>query len=118
MRLFLISYCLLFLSHSAFSQYYLRGELKDDKGNGLQGAKITLHSKGSYPFYTGNSGAFGIPVSLKIDTITFTLEGYDTLKTPVVTTDYGHFILKMANRNATATTVHLSSLYKKSSSRA
>ncbi len=112
MRLFLLICCLLFLSNSAFSQYYLRGELKDDNGNGLQGAKITLYSKGSYPFYTGNSGAFGIPVSLKIDTITFSLEGYDTLKTPVVTTDYGYFILKVTSRNATATTVHLSSYTK------
>ncbi len=111
MKLFSITFCL-FLSASAFSQYYLRGELKDDNGKGLQGAKITLSSKGGYPFYSGNSGAFGIPVSLKIDTITFTLEGYDTLKTPVVTTEYGYFILKARNRNATATTRHLSSLTK------
>jgi len=110
-KLFSITFCL-FLSASAFSQYYLRGELKDDNGKGLQGAKITLSSKGGYPFYSGNSGAFGIPVSLKIDTITFTLEGYDTLKTPVVTTEYGYFILKARNRNATATTRHLSSLTK------
>lgn len=111
MRPFLISVCL-FISHSAFSQYYLRGELKDDKGLGLQGAKITVSSKGSFPYYTGSSGAFGIPVSAKIDTITFTLDGYDTLKTPVVTSEYGHFILRMANRNAATTTVHLSSYTK------
>ncbi|HKG67459.1 MAG TPA: von Willebrand factor type A domain-containing protein [Segetibacter sp.] len=111
MRLFLITFCSL-LSASAFSQYYLRGELRDDKGNGLQGAKITLSSKGSYPFYSGNSGAFGIPVGFKHDTITFTLEGYDTLKTPVVTTEYGYFILRTTNRNVTATAKHLSSLTK------
>lgn len=111
MRLFLITLSL-FISHSAFSQYYLRGELKDDKGEGLPGAKITLSSRGSYPYYTGNSGAFGIPVALKIDTITFALEGYDTLKAPVVTTEYGHFVLKMTNRNVITTTVHLSSFTK------
>jgi len=110
-RLFLLTSFLL-LSFSGFSQYYLRGELKDGQGQGIAGAKITLFSKGNFPYYTGNSGAFGIPVSLKTDTITFTLEGYDTLKTPVVTTNYGNFILKMTSRKATMTTVHLSSLTK------
>jgi len=110
-RLFLLTSFLL-LSFSGFSQYYLRGELKDGQGQGLAGAKITLFSKGSFPYYTGNSGAFGIPVSVKTDTITFALEGYDTLKTPVVTTEYGNFILKMTSRKATMTTLHLSSLTK------
>lgn len=111
MRPFLfIPFLLLFLTAS--SQYYLRGELKDDQGNGLAGARIIISSKGNFPFYTGSSGAFGIPASYKTDTITFTLEGYDTLKTSVVTTEYGYFILKMSNRNVKATTVHLSSVTK------
>ncbi len=111
MRLFLLTFFSL-LFFSGFSQYYLRGELKDGQGQGIAGAKITLFSKGSFPYYTGNSGAFGIPVSSKTDTITFTFEGYDTLKTPVVTTEYGNFILRMTSRKATMTTVHLSSFTK------
>jgi len=110
-RLFLLTFFSL-LFFSGFSQYYLRGELKDGQGQGIAGAKITLFSKGSFPYYTGNSGAFGIPVSSKTDTITFTFEGYDTLKTPVVTTEYGNFILRMTSRKATMTTVHLSSFTK------
>jgi Ca-activated chloride channel family protein len=110
-RLFLIIFYL-FLSASAFSQYYLRGELKDNEGQGLAGAKITLSSKKDYPYYTGSSGAFGIPVSLKKDTITFTLDGYDTLKTAVVTTEYGNFVLKMSPHRSTARTLHLSSFTK------
>ncbi len=102
----------LFLSISAFSQYYLRGELKDDQGQGLAGARITLFSKANYPYYTGSSGAFGIPTNLKIDTITFSLEGYDTLKAAVVSSDYARFTLKMTTRKATVTTMHLSSLTK------
>lgn len=102
----------LLLSVSAFSQYYLRGELKDDQGQGLAGARITLSSRGNYPYYTGSSGAFGIPVSLKIDTITFSLEGYDTLKTAVITTEYVNFVLKKTAVLAATTTLHLSSLTK------
>lgn len=110
MKLFFFA-CFLFFTFSASSQYYLRGEVKDEQGRGLPDAKITLFSKGNYPFYTGSSGAFGIPTSLKIDTITFTLEGYDTLKTAVITNNYGNFILKPLERKA-KTTLHLSSLTK------
>ncbi|MGI8636729.1 MAG: VWA domain-containing protein [Segetibacter sp.] len=86
----------------ANAQYYLKGELKDEKGLGLQGARITLFSKGNYPFYTGSSGAFGIPSNLKVDTITFSLAGYDTLKTAVNTVQYNYFTLKAVNRKAAA----------------
>ena len=82
----------------SFSQYYFRGELKDEKGNGLQDARIALYSKGNYPFYTGKDGVFGLPTNLKIDTVTFMLEGYDTLRMPVPTTQYGQFILKAAHK--------------------
>ncbi|MCW3106793.1 MAG: hypothetical protein JWQ09_1299, partial [Segetibacter sp.] len=107
--------CIIFLLSTAKfanSQYYLRGELKDEKGIGLQGARIALFSKGTYPYYTGSSGAFGIPTSLKIDTITFSLEGYDTLKTPVITSQYSYFTLKNANRKTVSTTLQLASFIK------
>lgn len=111
MKFLLIIACLLF-SSLAFSQYYLRGELKDDQGQGLASAQILLSSKPNYPYYTGNSGAFGIPVSTKTDTITFILDGYDTLKTPVVTTVYGNFTLKISPARTTARNLHLSSITK------
>jgi Ca-activated chloride channel family protein len=91
------------------AQYYVRGELKDEKGMGLPGARISLYSKGNYPFYTGSSGAFGIPSNLKIDTITFSLEGYDTLKVPVVTSQFGTFRMKVKNRRPLAANTQLAS---------
>lgn len=94
------------------AQYYLRGELKDEKGNGIAGARISLFSKGTYPYFTGSSGAFGIPTNLKIDTITFSLDGYDTLKTAVVTTNYGHFTLKNPGRKSSAITLQRASFTK------
>ena len=96
----------------ARGQYYLRGELKDEKGNALQGAKIVLFSKGIFPYYTGSSGAFGIPTNLKVDTITFTLPGYDTLKTAVNTTQYGNFVLKNSDKKAASSTIRLASFIK------
>jgi len=111
MRSLTLTICLAIVINTSFAQYYLRGELKDEQGNGLQGARIALASKGNYPFYTGRSGAFGIPSGLKIDTITFTFEGYDTLKTAVVTSQYGIFELK-SPRKKELTTLHLSSYNK------
>lgn len=108
----IITFCLLLLCHASYSQYYLRGELKDEQGHALQGARIMLSSKGTYPYYTGSSGAFGIPENVKADTITFILEGYDTLKAPVITSKYGVFTLRMTNRKAISTTLHLSSFTK------
>ena len=54
---------------TSYSQYYLRGQLKDEQGNGLNDVRIALFSKGNYPFFTGTNGVFGLPSSLKIDTI-------------------------------------------------
>jgi Ca-activated chloride channel family protein len=111
LRIFFLICSLFLVSKASFCQYYLRGELKDEQGNGVHGARIALSSKGSYPFFTGSSGAFGIPTSLKIDTITFTLSGYDTLRAAVITSQYAVFTLKALKRNA-ATTIHLSSYTK------
>ncbi|MEO5984570.1 MAG: von Willebrand factor type A domain-containing protein, partial [Ferruginibacter sp.] len=62
---------------TATAQYYLRGEIKDDKNSGLQGVKIFLHSaKANY--YSGNQGSFGITVSKKYDSLTLSMEGYES----------------------------------------
>jgi Ca-activated chloride channel family protein len=82
----LILYLVSFLSaNTAAAQYYLRGEIKDDKNQGLQGVKIFLHSaKANY--YSGNQGSFGITAAKKYDTLTLSLEGYES-KTIAVKTD-------------------------------
>jgi len=105
---------MIFLLATSFAdgQYYLRGELRDEKGNGLPGARIKVASKGTYPYYTGSSGAFGIPTNLKVDTITFSLDGFDTLKTPVVSTTFGYFTLKASIKKTSSSTVQLASFTK------
>jgi Ca-activated chloride channel family protein len=112
MRPYALIVCLLLTTQLVKGQYYIRGELKDEQGNGVQGAKITLSSRGSYPYYTGSSGTFGIPSSLKVDTLTFSLDGFDSLISPVNTTDYVHFTLKPAKKRSSYTSLRLTSLTK------
>lgn len=100
------------LVKTSFSQYYLRGEVRDALNQPMQGVKINLFSKGEYPYYSGTSGAFGIPTSLKIDTITFAAEGYELLKTPVESNKYAVFTLKPTETISSASHVRLSSFTK------
>jgi Ca-activated chloride channel family protein len=95
---FTILICL--LTTGVFSQYYLRGEVHDLQNQPVPGVKILLYSKGGFPFYSGSSGAFGIPTSLKVDTITFYAEGFEVLKTAVETTQYRVFTLRQTNVKA------------------
>ena len=102
----------LLLAHASFSQYYLRGEVRDALNQPLQGVKINLFSKGEYPYYSGSSGAFGIPTSLRIDTITLAAKGYELLKTAVESAKYLVFTLKPTEIIASASHVRLSSFTK------
>ena len=81
----------------AGAQYYLRGEVKDNGGRLLPNVKLQLASKGSYVFYTGTSGSFGIPVSKKEDSITLSLDGYQELGLWVETSKYQTFVLQPLN---------------------
>jgi Ca-activated chloride channel family protein len=67
--------CLLALNCSA--QYYLRGEIKDEKNEYLQNVRIYLHSDKLF-YYSGNTGGFGISSAVATDSITLSLEGYES----------------------------------------
>ncbi|NJO24892.1 MAG: VWA domain-containing protein [Bacteroidia bacterium] len=56
-------------------QYYLRGEVKDEKGVALQNVNILLHSTG-FVYRSGMQGAFGILTKNATDTLTFSMDGY------------------------------------------
>lgn len=75
-------------------QYYLRGAVNDESGNGIYNVKILLQSKGTFPFFTGSTGAFGIPITLPSDSITLQADGYETLKTRISAGIYQVFTLK------------------------
>jgi Ca-activated chloride channel family protein len=60
----------------AQQQYYMKGEVRDERGNPLQNVAIRLHSTG-YLYYSGPTGGFGIVTKNRFDTLTFQLEGYE-----------------------------------------
>jgi Ca-activated chloride channel homolog len=59
----------------ALSQYYLRGQVRDEVGNPLQNAAIYLHGNGYY-YYATSEGTFSITTDRRIDSITVSLANY------------------------------------------
>ncbi len=81
--------------NNLFGQYYLRGEIKDERGRILSGVRIQLASKGLSPYYSGISGTFGISTQKSTDTITLQTDGYEMIHTWVDTRKYQYFKMKM-----------------------
>lgn len=79
MRLFIWILLLLLVSQSTFSQYYLRGEIRNEQGTLLSGVKIKLSTKPGLIFYSGSTGSFGIPVPFEKDSILLSFDGYEPL---------------------------------------
>jgi Ca-activated chloride channel family protein len=89
-------YCaLLLIATSAKSQFYLRGEIKDEKNKPLPNARIFVHSARSFYYSGATSGDFGINERVLYDSLTITLEGYETLIVKVKTDQWQKIILKL-----------------------
>lgn len=67
---------LLLFAFCANAQYYLRGEIRDEKNQPLQNVKIILHSN-HYSYSSGSSGGFGITTPVLNDSLSLSLEGYE-----------------------------------------
>jgi len=78
---------------TANAQYYLRGEIRDEKNNLLPNARIVLHSTG-YVYSSGSSGSFGIMTGKHVDSVTISLDGYQALSVKLETAKYHSLILK------------------------
>lgn len=97
----LILYCFAILfALVANGQYYLRGEIKSDKNIPLQNVKIFLHSA-KQQFHSGSYGSFGFTVASQYDSLTLSLEGYETKSVYVKTSDWQNFVLKTTSDAAT-----------------
>lgn len=95
----------------ANAQYYLRGEVKDEKKQYLQNVKIMLHST-RYIYYSGTSGGFGITCRNLSDSITLILDGYETKSFAVKTDVFQQITLKALSSNSTKNRQKLISITK------
>lgn len=78
---------------AAHAQYYLRGEIRDEKNNPLSNARILLHSTG-YVYSSGSSGSFGIMTTKHVDSVTVSLDGYQSLSIKLEADKYHSLVLK------------------------
>ena len=90
-----------FLFYSAFSQYYLRGEIKDENNGLLPNVKMLLHSSG-YIYHSGSSGAFGIPIPQSFDSLTLSADGYQTVTMRISADQYQTIRLRTLYRQPDA----------------
>ena len=112
MKKILLSIFLILVYCHVFSQYYLRGEIRDVKGNRLSDVKILLYSTGNFSYRSGSTGAFGIRTNVAIDTITLIFDGYETFKKVVETNKFQTLVLQMLPSNALSQKNKLSSITK------
>lgn len=85
---------MLIVCNAAYGQYYIKGDIKDENGNGLQNVKIYLPSS-KMIFYSGATGGFGIPSANKMDSLIFSKENFLSLSLAVNTSVYQNVVLKM-----------------------
>jgi Ca-activated chloride channel family protein len=79
---------------SARSQYYLRGEVRDEKNKPLPYARIFLHSARMIYTSGAGSGSFGINTKVLYDSLTVTLDGFETAVLKVKSDQWQTIILK------------------------
>ncbi|MFN8244054.1 MAG: von Willebrand factor type A domain-containing protein [Ferruginibacter sp.] len=68
---------LLLFALQAKGQYYLRGEVRDEKNQPLTNVRIILLSS-HYTYSSGAGGGFGITTNVLNDSLQLSLEGYET----------------------------------------
>ncbi|MDB5222042.1 MAG: hypothetical protein JWN83_709 [Chitinophagaceae bacterium] len=82
------------------AQYYIRGEVKNEKNEPLQNVKIYLHSN-RLLYFSGNTGGFGILTSKFFDSLTFNADGYEPKSISVKADTYQEVNLKLLFPNTT-----------------
>lgn len=99
LRKFLLTLLFFLVYFTLPAQYYIRGEVKDDKNQPLQNVKIYLHSN-RLLYFSGNTGGFGILTTKFFDSLTFNADGYEPKSIPVKADTYQEVTLKMLFPNA------------------
>ncbi|MEO7306151.1 MAG: von Willebrand factor type A domain-containing protein [Ferruginibacter sp.] len=111
MKKLLLHIPLLLLAFTVEAQYYLRGEIKDEKNQPLQNAKILLHSNKHY-YYAGTSGGFGITTNMLNDSLTVCMDGYEPQTIKVNSEQWQYISLKILPSNVSSNRPKLISVTK------
>ena len=93
LKITLFIFLLLVIHTSLSAQFYLRGDVKDEKDTPLQNVRIRIHSSG-YIYYTGSGGAFGITTSKRVDSVTLQMDGYHPQSLSIDASKYQTIVLK------------------------
>lgn len=93
------------------AQYYLRGEIRDEKNESLQNVKIFLHSD-KMLYYSGTSGGFGISSAVARDSVTVSLDGYENKTVKVTAGELVQIVMKPLSSNASKNRPKLISITK------
>ena len=94
MQKILFTVIIIICSISTSAQYYIRGEVNDERGEPLSNAKIYMPSTRSV-YYSGYVGGFGIPSSKVYDSLIISKSGYITQALKINSTLYQKVVLKM-----------------------
>ena len=94
MRKVIFTFFFLALVCHTTAQYYIRGDVKDEKNQPLQNVKIYM--PGTHLIYrSGITGGFGIPSSHLYDSLIFSADGYETRPLKIKTDAYQEITLRM-----------------------
>lgn len=93
------------------AQYYLRGDIKDEKNQGLQNARIFVQSAKTF-YYSGTYGGFGFKMASLYDTLTITLDGYEPKTVRVKADQWQVIVLKLSEVSASKNKPKLISITK------
>ncbi len=89
----------------------MRGEIKDEKNQPLQNVKLHLHSNNHY-YFSGTNGGFGITTNTLNDSLTVSLEGYETETVKVNCEQWQYINLKILPSNVSRNRPKLISVTK------
>lgn len=99
MKRSVLIFLLLAIYSTLTAQFYLRGEVKDERNTPLPNAKLRLHSSG-YVYYAGTGGSFGITTAKLIDSVTVQMDGYHSQTLLLDASKYQAIRLKMLYASA------------------
>lgn len=99
------------MAFTARAQFYLRGEIKDEKNQSLQNAKVLLHST-NHVYYSGTYGGFGITTKTLWDSLTISVDGYEPKSVKVNADQWQYITLKILPSNVNSNRPKLISVTK------